>query len=114
MPTSRAWLPRMHPHPGRRCIRRRAGLRVRPRCSGPWPPRRRSEPVLRSTLSIATQVLIFAAAAMGLNIVVGLAGLLAFGYIAFLGAGAYVGATLSTSAFATIGWKPSFIVVVLV
>jgi branched-chain amino acid transport system permease protein len=65
-------------------------------------------------MSIASQVLVFAAAAMGLNIVVGLAGLLDLGYIAFLGAGAYVGATLSTSAFATIGWKPPFIVVILV
>ena len=59
-----------------------------------------------ANMSIATQVLIFAAAAMGLNIVVGLAGLLDLGYIAFLGAGAYVGAALSTSTFATIGWKP--------
>ncbi|MHB8184870.1 MAG: branched-chain amino acid ABC transporter permease [Dermatophilaceae bacterium] len=67
-----------------------------------------------ANMSIAAQVLIFAAAAMGLNIVVGLAGLLDLGYIAFLGAGAYVGAMLSTSAFATIGWKPPFIVVVLV
>jgi len=67
-----------------------------------------------ANMSIASQVLIFAAAAMGLNIVVGLAGLLDLGYIAFLGAGAYVGATLSTSAFATIGWKPPFMVVVLV
>jgi len=67
-----------------------------------------------ANMSIASQVLIFAAAAMGLNIVVGLAGLLDLGYIAFLGAGAYVGATLSTSAFATIGWKPPFFVVVLV
>jgi len=65
-------------------------------------------------MSIASQVLVFAAAAMGLNIVVGLAGLLDLGYIAFLGAGAYVGAALSTSGFATIGWKPPFIVVVLV
>ena len=65
-------------------------------------------------MSIATQVLIFAATALGLNIVVGLAGLLDLGYIAFLGAGAYVGATLSTSAFATIGWKPPFIIVVIV
>jgi len=64
-------------------------------------------------MSIATQVLIFAATALGLNIVVGLAGLLDLGYIAFLGAGAYVGATLSTSAFATIDWKPPFIIVVL-
>ena len=67
-----------------------------------------------ANMSIATQVLIFAAAAMGLNIVVGLAGLLDLGYIAFLGAGAYVGASLSTSGFATIGWKPPFFVVVLV
>lgn len=64
-------------------------------------------------MSIATQVLIFAATALGLNIVVGLAGLLDLGYIAFLGAGAYVGATLSASAFATIDWKPPFLVVVL-
>ena len=35
---------------------------------------------------------------MGLNIVVGLAGLLDLGYIAFLGVGAYVGAMLSSSA----------------
>ncbi|MEO6018761.1 MAG: branched-chain amino acid ABC transporter permease [Knoellia sp.] len=67
-----------------------------------------------ANMSIATQVLIFAATALGLNIVVGLAGLLDLGYIAFLGAGAYVGATLSTSAFATIGWKPPFIIVVIV
>ncbi len=67
-----------------------------------------------ANMSIATQVLIFAATALGLNIVVGLAGLLDLGYIAFLGAGAYVGAMLSTSAFATVGWKPPFIIVVLV
>lgn len=65
-------------------------------------------------MSIATQVLIFAATALGLNIVVGLAGLLDLGYIAFLGAGAYVGAVLSNSAFATIGWKPPFLIVVIV
>jgi branched-chain amino acid transport system permease protein len=66
-----------------------------------------------ANMSIATQIIIFAATAMGLNIVVGLAGLLDLGYIAFLGTGAYVGATLSTSSFATIGWKPPFLVVVL-
>jgi branched-chain amino acid transport system permease protein len=43
-----------------------------------------------ANMSIATQVLIFATTALGLNIVVGLAGLLDLGYIAFLGAGAYV------------------------
>jgi branched-chain amino acid transport system permease protein len=67
-----------------------------------------------ANMSIATQVLVFAATAMGLNIVVGLAGLLDLGYIAFLGSGAYVAATMSTSAFATIGWKPPFVVVMLV
>lgn len=67
-----------------------------------------------ANMSIATQVLIFAATALGLNIVVGLAGLLDLGYIAFLGAGAYVGATLSHSAFATIDFKPPFIFVVLI
>ncbi|WOQ17563.1 branched-chain amino acid ABC transporter permease [Raineyella sp. W15-4] len=67
-----------------------------------------------ANMSIASQVLIFAATAMGLNIVVGLAGLLDLGYIAFLGAGAFTAATLSTSAFATINWHPPFIVVVLI
>jgi branched-chain amino acid transport system permease protein len=66
-----------------------------------------------ANMSIATQVLIFAATAMGLNIVVGLAGLLDLGYVAFLGAGAYVAAMLSNSAFATIDWKPPFVVVML-
>ena len=66
-----------------------------------------------TNMSIATQVLIFGATAIGLNIVVGLAGLLDLGYIAFLGSGAYVAATMSQSAFATIGWKPPFLVVVL-
>ena len=66
-----------------------------------------------ANMSIATQVLIFAATAMGLNIVVGLAGLLDLGYIAFLGSGAYVAAMLSESAFATINWHPPFPVVVL-
>ncbi|GAA1159704.1 branched-chain amino acid ABC transporter permease [Kribbella jejuensis] len=67
-----------------------------------------------ANMSIANQVLIFGATAMGLNIVVGLAGLLDLGYIAFLGAGSYTAAVLSTSAFATIGWKPNFLIVVLI
>lgn len=66
-----------------------------------------------ANMSIATQVLIFAATAVGLNIVVGLAGLLDLGYIAFLGAGAFTAAVLSESAFATINWHPPFIVVML-
>lgn len=67
-----------------------------------------------ANMSIATQILIFAATALGLNIVVGLAGLLDLGYIAFLGTGAYVGASLSASAFATIDVKPPFVVVMLI
>ncbi|MFZ2625837.1 MAG: branched-chain amino acid ABC transporter permease [Propionibacterium sp.] len=67
-----------------------------------------------ANMSIATQVLIFAATAMGLNIVVGLVGLLDLGYIAFLGAGAFTAAMLSDSAFATLNWHPPFIVVVLI
>ena len=66
-----------------------------------------------ANMSIATQVLIFASTALGLNIVVGLAGLLDLGYIAFLGAGAYVQAIFSHSAFSTVGWKPPFVVVII-
>ena len=65
-------------------------------------------------MSIATGVLIFAATAIGLNIVVGLAGLLDLGYIAFLGAGAYVGAILSGAASSSIGWTPPFLVTALI
>lgn len=67
-----------------------------------------------ANMSIAVQVIIFAATAMGLNIVVGLAGLLDLGYIAFLGAGAFTAAILSRSAFATVDWHPPFIVVVII
>jgi branched-chain amino acid transport system permease protein len=67
-----------------------------------------------ANMSIAAQVLIFASTALGLNIVVGLAGLLDLGYVAFLGAGAYTAAALSTSAFATLGWHPPFLVVVAI
>ena len=67
-----------------------------------------------ANMSIAAQVLIFATTALGLNIVVGLAGLLDLGYIAFLGAGAYVGATMSAAATATIGWHPPFLVIAVI
>ena len=67
-----------------------------------------------ANMSIATQVIIFATTALGLNIVVGLAGLLDLGYIAFLGAGAYVAAMMSGAATATIGWTPPFLVVALI
>ena len=67
-----------------------------------------------ANMSIATQILIFAATAMGLNIVVGLAGLLDLGYIAFLGAGAFTAAVLSKSAFSTVNIHPPFLVVALI
>jgi branched-chain amino acid transport system permease protein len=67
-----------------------------------------------ANMSIAAQVLIFATTALGLNIVVGLAGLLDLGYIAFLGAGSYVGAMMSAATSATIGWHPPFIVVMAI
>ncbi len=67
-----------------------------------------------ANMSIATQVIVFAGTAMGLNIVVGLAGLLDLGYIAFLGAGAFTAAILSNSVFSTVGWHPPFIVVMAI
>jgi len=49
------------------------------------------------SLRIAASIGVFAAAAIGLNIVVGLAGLLDLGYIAFFGVGAYFAALVSGS-----------------
>ena len=46
---------------------------------------------------IGVNILIFATVALGLNIVVGLAGLLDLGYVAFLGVGAYTAALVSGS-----------------
>jgi len=56
---------------------------------------------------------VFAVAAIGLNVVVGLAGLLDLGYVAFFGVGAYVGALLSNAALTTVHVHIPFIVVVL-
>ncbi|MCL6733769.1 branched-chain amino acid ABC transporter permease [Streptomyces neyagawaensis] len=47
--------------------------------------------------TIGVYILIFATVALGLNIVVGLAGLLDLGYVAFLGVGAYAAALVSGS-----------------
>ncbi|MBH1936337.1 branched-chain amino acid ABC transporter permease [Streptomyces sp. AV19] len=47
--------------------------------------------------NLATSILIFATVALGLNVVVGLAGLLDLGYVAFLGVGAYAAALVSGS-----------------
>lgn len=46
---------------------------------------------------VGANILIFATVALGLNVVVGLAGLLDLGYVAFLGVGAYAAALVSGS-----------------
>ncbi|MFF7496646.1 branched-chain amino acid ABC transporter permease [Streptomyces rubiginosohelvolus] len=52
---------------------------------------------------IAVNILIFATVALGLNIVVGLAGLLDLGYVAFLGVGAYTAALVSGTSASAFG-----------
>ncbi|MFE0458724.1 branched-chain amino acid ABC transporter permease [Kitasatospora sp. NPDC058965] len=49
--------------------------------------------------NLGVNILIFATVALGLNIVVGLTGLLDLGYVAFLGVGAYTAALISGSQF---------------
>ncbi|MFI6245716.1 branched-chain amino acid ABC transporter permease [Streptomyces sp. NPDC051016] len=56
--------------------------------------------------AIADNILVFAAVALGLNIVVGLVGLLDLGYVAFLGTGAYTAALVSGSSFSTLDVGP--------
>jgi len=56
---------------------------------------------------------VFAAAALGLNVVVGLAGLLDLGYVAFFGVGAYVGALFSNATLTTLHLHLPFLLVVL-
>ncbi|MFJ6123507.1 branched-chain amino acid ABC transporter permease [Streptomyces griseoviridis] len=56
--------------------------------------------------AIADNILVFAAVALGLNIVVGLVGLLDLGYVAFLGTGAYSAALVSGSTFSTFHIAP--------
>ncbi|MEV8288845.1 branched-chain amino acid ABC transporter permease [Streptomyces niveus] len=63
--------------------------------------------------SIGTNILIFATVALGLNVVVGLAGLLDLGYVAFLGVGAYTAALVSGSPSSTIGIQLPFWAAVL-
>ncbi|MBB5933572.1 branched-chain amino acid ABC transporter permease [Streptomyces zagrosensis] len=53
--------------------------------------------------SVGAYILIFATVALGLNVVVGLAGLLDLGYVAFLGVGAYAAALVSGSPESSIG-----------
>lgn len=54
----------------------------------------------RYTMSVATSALIYVMLAMGLNVVVGYAGLLDLGYIAFFAVGAYVSGIFTT----VLGW----------
>ncbi|HUQ39476.1 MAG TPA: hypothetical protein VM030_04930 [Acidimicrobiales bacterium] len=56
---------------------------------------------------------VFAAAAIGLNVVVGLAGLLDLGYIAFFGVGAYVGGLFANAGLTTMHIHLPFLLVVL-
>ncbi|MGD3104893.1 branched-chain amino acid ABC transporter permease [Streptomyces sp. YGL11-2] len=52
---------------------------------------------------VGANILIFATVALGLNVVVGLAGLLDLGYVAFLGVGAYAAALVSGSPESALG-----------
>ncbi len=65
------------------------------------------------SLRIAASIGVFAAAAVGLNIVVGLAGLLDLGYIAFFGVGAYFAAIFSGSVTSVIDMHLPFGLVIL-
>jgi branched-chain amino acid transport system permease protein len=65
-------------------------------------------------IRVAASIGVFAAAAIGLNIVVGLAGLLDLGYIAFFGVGAYVGALFAGAARSTFHVHLPFLIVVLI
>ncbi len=56
---------------------------------------------------------VFAAAAIGLNVVVGLAGLLDLGYVAFFGVGAYVGALFADASLTTVHVHLPFLLVVV-
>ncbi|MEU6282515.1 branched-chain amino acid ABC transporter permease [Streptomyces sp. NPDC047028] len=52
--------------------------------------------------NVGVNILIFATVALGLNIVVGLTGLLDLGYVAFLGVGAYAAAIVSGSEYSPV------------
>ena len=61
--------------------------------------------------AVFARVGVFAAAAIGLNVVVGLAGLLDLGYIAFFGIGGYVSALFSDAVFTTVHIHLPFLLV---
>lgn len=61
-------------------------------------------------MTVAANIGVYAATAIGLNIVVGLAGLLDLGYVAFLGIGAFVAANVSGAAAAAFDIHLPFVV----
>jgi branched-chain amino acid transport system permease protein len=65
-------------------------------------------------MTVAANIGVYAATAIGLNIVVGLAGLLDLGYVAFLGIGAVVAANLSGAAAAKIHLQLPFALVMVI
>ncbi|OLF15051.1 branched-chain amino acid ABC transporter permease [Actinophytocola xanthii] len=65
-------------------------------------------------MQVAATIGVYAATAIGLNIVVGLAGLLDLGYVAFLGIGAFVAANLSGAGASALGWDLPFPVAALI
>ncbi|MFC4859493.1 branched-chain amino acid ABC transporter permease [Actinophytocola glycyrrhizae] len=65
-------------------------------------------------MRVAATIGVYAVTAIGLNIVVGLAGLLDLGYVAFLGIGAFVAANLSGAAASGLGWELPFPVAALI
>ena len=65
-------------------------------------------------MAVFARVGVFAAAAIGLNVVVGLAGLLDLGYIAFFGIGGYTSALLSNAIFTTVHVHVNFLLVIVI
>jgi branched-chain amino acid transport system permease protein len=63
-------------------------------------------------LRVFASIGVFAAAAIGLNVVVGLAGLLDLGYVAFFGVGAYIGALFANASLTAVHVHLPFVAVV--
>ncbi|HEU4349047.1 MAG TPA: hypothetical protein VFR35_14815 [Actinoplanes sp.] len=65
-------------------------------------------------MTVAANIGVYAATAIGLNVVVGLAGLLDIGYVAFLGIGAFVAANLSGAVAAKLDITLPFVVAAVI
>jgi branched-chain amino acid transport system permease protein len=65
-------------------------------------------------MTITANIGVYAATAIGLNIVVGLAGLLDLGYVAFMGIGAFVAANLSGAVASEFGIRLPFLLAAIV